>query len=435
MGQSAMDLRPHGADAAHTSHASDTESAPGEDPGRDASGADAGASLRGVEGYESTGFIAPRYDTGGLGAVLTGAAGALGVDAAPHGGPTTKAARAALELPAAERVCVVLVDGLGLNMLSERSGHTPTMRGLLGDARTLTAGFPSTTAASMGIFGTGSTPGRTGMLGYTIRSQATGALANMVSWSGLEDPHEVQREPTIFEALSAAGREVTSVGPRRFDGSGMTRAALRGARFVGTESLADRVDATAYELTSPGLSYLYWGDVDKIGHHHGWGSWQWGDALSEFDRELGRLLRSLTRGTLVLVTADHGMIDVDPALRWDVAGEPRLKKGVALVAGEPRATHLYLNRDVDPAVVIGRWRDVLGDHALVIARDEAISRGWFGPVSDHVRDSIGDILVAATGRATIVDSSTQTHASLGLKGVHGSLTPDEMLIPLLVAQV
>lgn len=383
---------------------------------------------------EKAGFILPRYDELSLAAVLPAAAGVLGAEFSGVGGPTASSARTALDLPRADRVCVVLVDGLGLQILSERAGHAPTMRGLLRTGRELTVGFPSTTAASLGVFGTGSTPGRTGMLGYTVRNAQTGRLGNMVSWDGLGEPEDVQREPTVFEALVAEGREVTSVGPRRFADSGLTRAALRGPRYAGVESLADRVDAAAFELTAPGLVYLYWGDIDKVGHHYGWRSSQWGDALSEFDRELGRLLRSVPRGTLILVTADHGMVDVDPALRWDVAGERALGRGVQVVAGEPRATHLHVHAGQDPDDVLGRWREVLGEHAIIVGREEAISQGWFGPVAPHVEVTLPELLVAATGRATIVDSASQSPNSIALKGVHGSMTPGEMLVPLLVDQ-
>ncbi|MHA7133172.1 alkaline phosphatase family protein [Oerskovia turbata] len=378
------------------------------------------------------GLLAPRYDGLALSSVLPAAAGALGVDLVTATGTSSSRARTDLGLPTADRVCVVLVDGLGHENLAERAGHAPFLRSLLADARALTSSFPSTTAAAMGTFGTGTAPGRTGMLGYTQRDAATGRLANMVSWEGAAPPRELQQEPPVLERLADAGVEVSSVGPARFAGSGMTVAALRGARYLTAESLADRVDTVAFELTAPGLVYLYWGDVDKVGHHHGWRSRQWGDALTDLDRELGRLARSLPHGTLLLVTADHGMVDVDRSKRWDVATTPELGRGVDLVGGEPRAVHVYA-RPEQASEVAARWSSVLGDHALVAERADAIAAGWFGPVAPHVEPMIGDVVVAMRGRATVVDSRTQTAASLQLVGVHGSLTRTEMRVPLLVA--
>ncbi|PUB25599.1 type I phosphodiesterase/nucleotide pyrophosphatase [Promicromonospora sp. AC04] len=387
------------------------------------------------------GLVAPSYDTTSLAAVLPAAAGAMGHELSTSTGLTAAGCRAALGLPDADRVVVVLVDGLGIRNLAERGGHAPFLRGLLrergADAATLTSSFPSTTAAGLSILGTGTAPGRTGMLGYTQRNPATGRLAAVVQWKDLGDPADVQREPTVFEALVAAGARVTAPGPRKFAGSGMTQAALRGPAYVAAETFEQRVDATVAALRAPGggqrLVYLYQGDVDKIGHGHGWDSWQWGDALESTDRELQRLLRSVPRGTLVLVTADHGQIKADLTTQWDVAADPALRPGVAMVGGEPRAAHVYTEPGTDPADVARRWAERLGDHAVVVLRERAVADGWFGPVAEHVLPSIGDVVVAMTGAATVVDSRVHSAAARALPGVHGSLTPHEMLVPLLTA--
>ncbi|MDM7831382.1 alkaline phosphatase family protein [Cellulomonas edaphi] len=375
---------------------------------------------------DAAGLLLP--GTGGqcLGTVLPAVADALGVDL---GGAD---ARRRIGMPDAARVCVVLVDGLGWSNLVERAGHARFLRPRLADATPLTSTFPSTTATAMGTFGVAVPPGGTGMLGYTVRDPGTGRLGNLVSWTDMPPAEQWQRRPTAFERLIGAGVAVTSVGPARFAGSGLTQAALRGATYRAAETLAARVDATVSALRAPGVAYLYWGDVDKAGHHHGWGSWQWGDALAELDFELGRLARSVPAGTVIVVTADHGMVDVDLSARWDVATTPALADGVALVAGEPRAMHLHLEPHADAEQVRARWADVLGEHALVTSRDEAVAHGLFGEVEAWVQPVIGDVVVAMSGRATVVDSRTQSPASLDLVGVHGSLTPHEMLVPCLV---
>lgn len=372
------------------------------------------------------GLELPDYDSRSLSGVLPAVADALGVPVADGA-----ARREQLGVPATHRICVVLVDGLGYENLTERAGHAPFLRSLLDGATPLSAGYPSTTAASMGSFGTGTSPGRTGLVGYTVRNPGNGRLANMVSWDGLGPARDWQRERTVFERLVAAGVTVTTVGPAKFMGSGLTEAALRGGGYRAAESLPARVDAALRLLREPGLVYLYWGEVDKTGHHRGVGSWQWGDQLSALDGELQRLVRQLPRGASVVVTADHGMVDVDPARRWDVGTTPALAADVALVAGEPRALHVHLEAGAEPAVVADRWADVLGDAAVVLTGDEAVAAGLFGPVAEHVRPLVGDLVVATTGRATVVDSRTQTADSLRLVGVHGSLTPTEVRVPLL----
>jgi hypothetical protein len=389
-------------------------------------------------------LVAPRWlrgrggsagEVGGLDDVLPGVFGALGALGADNGAADAAAADR-LGLPATERVCVVLVDGLGWHNLAERAGHAPFCRARLAEAPgPLVTSYPSTTAAALATFGTACPPGRTGMLGYTVLDPDTDRLVNLVSWDAAVDPRRWQREPTVLERGVAAGVRVTAVGPSRFADSGLTTSALRGPRYVGAERLGDRVDVAVRTLRRPGLVYLYWGDVDKTGHHQGAASPAWGHALEEVDAELGRLARSLPAGTLVLVTADHGMVDVDRAARWDVGTDPVLRDGVRLVGGEPRALHVYAEPGVEAEALAARWSAHLGDAALVATRSAAVDAGLFGDVADHVLPRIGDVVVATTGRATVVDSRTQTPASLELVGVHGSLTPTEMLVPLLTLVV
>lgn len=384
-----------------------------------------------AEALVTAGFVLPDYEGRCLDRVLPAALGALGAAVPPAAGDG-EAARRRLDVPSADRVVVVLVDGLGHRMLAERAGHAPFLRRLLPQTRVLTCGFPSTTATSMGLFGTGRGTGRTGLAGYTVRNPRDGGIANLVSWDGAGEPRRWQREPSLLGYAAERGARVHSVGPAAFAGSGLTEAALSGTTYVGAETLEARVDATLGVLRGgPGLVYLYWGQVDKVGHQYGWRSPEWGDELAAADAELGRLARSVPRGTVLLVTADHGMVDIDPAQLVDVAHEPALRADVELVAGEPRAVHVHTVPGAAGAVA-ARWRERLGGAAVVLERAEAVATGLFGEVAPHVEAVLGDVVVAATGVAGVVDSRTQTPHSLLLRGMHGSLTAGEMEIPLLV---
>jgi hypothetical protein len=135
---------------------------------------------------------------------------------------------------------------------------------------------------------------------------------------------------------------------------------------------------------------------------------------------------------VLAVTADHGMVDQDPAQRWDAATDPVLTRDVELVAGEPRALHVHLRPGADADKARDRWRERLGDAAVVVTRERAIADGWFGPVREAMVPVVGDLVVAMRGRATVVDSRTQTPESRALVGVHGSLTPTEMMVPWLI---
>jgi hypothetical protein len=372
------------------------------------------------------GMVLPDYGGRELGGVLPGALSALGA-AQVVTARDASADQKRLEIPDARHVCVALIDGMGKMNLEARRGHAPFLRSVPGVIAT--AGFPSTTAASLSLLGTGRTGGQTGMTGYTVRNPKTGKMANLITWDGAEPAEEWQRQPSLLEEAHDIGVGVTALGKARFAGSGLTHAVLRGGLFVGAERLADRIDVALGAMANPGLSYMYWGEIDAAGHSFGWQSDEWTAALEDADRELGRLAVGMPAGAVLVITADHGMVDVTGAPRWDVPEVPALAEGVYFIAGEPRALHVYAD---DPAAVAVRWQETLGENAIVAVRDEAIEAGLFGEVLPEVRERIGDVVVAMAGRATVYDSRVQSAAAMGLIGVHGSLTPAEMTIPVLV---
>lgn len=352
---------------------------------------------------------------------------AAAIDAVGLGGGAREADRLALGLPTARRACVVLVDGLGIRQLRERRGHAPTMRGL-GLDREITSVVPSTTAAGITAVGTGEMPGQTAMIGYALKNPNDGSVFNLIAWNGEGVSADTwQTVPTLAESLGDPAR-LAIIQPRKFVGSGLTNAALRGAKAVVAETLEARVDAAARELRGETeVVYLYWGDIDKTGHQYGWQSENWISELEAFDAQFHRLLRTLPKGTLVVLTADHGMIDVEE--RLDIARIETLTRGVDVVAGESRAVHLYT---AEPDAVADRWRAELGERAWVYTATEAIEAGMFGPTTQHTRSVMGDVLAFARNRLAIVDSRYQSDGAIGLIGVHGSLTPDEMYVPLIV---
>jgi len=373
------------------------------------------------------GLVAPDLAGAHLGKLIPAALNALGVDVP---GVDGAGARAVVGVPDSRHIVVVLLDGLGHLQLDARKGHAPFLRGA--ESAILSAAFPTTTATSLALLGTGRAAGRTGMTGYTVRNPQTGELANLVSWEGAPAPHEWQREPRLMDSANAAGVEVTTLGKPRFAGSGLTRAVLEGGTFVGVPTLQAGVDAAIAASARPGMTYLYWSEIDAAGHAKGWQSDSWVAALEEADDQLARLARSIAPGATMLVTADHGMVDVVGQPRWDVAESPRLAQGVELIAGEPRALHVHALPGSEAAAIAARWEEELSGRAVVGTRDEWIAAGVFGDVSTHVVDRIGDVVVAMTGLATVVDSRTQTPASMALVGMHGSLTPEELYVPLLV---
>jgi hypothetical protein len=175
---------------------------------------------------------------------------------------------------------------------------------------------------------------------------------------------------------------------------------------------------------------MYEGELDSTGHAKGCLSWAWEHQLGVVDSFAQRLREALPPSTALLITADHGMVDVGPDQRVNVDERLDLLAGVSLLGGEARFRHLYCSSGAVDSVAAA-WRAGLGERALVLTRDEAIGRGWFGEVDPEVRPRLGDVVVASLGSNAVVSTSRFKHESK-LIGFHGSLTPDEMLIPLLI---
>ncbi len=347
-----------------------------------------------------------------------------------------------LGIAPARSVCLLLIDGLGARQLREYAADAPFLSSL-DSSRELTAGFPSTTPISLASLGTGAPPGAHGVLGLSFDA-GHGELLDALKWTThkggkLVDqreaypPEQVQPLTTAFDRAAAAGTEVRVVSAREFDGSGLTRAALRGGSYRGVFALGDLAAELIDALQRPGFAYGYHADLDLLGHVHGPGSLPWRLQLRTIDAVAALVAEALPPDGLLAVTADHGMVDCPAAAKidFDDHGETALRSGVRLLGGDARARHVYTEPGAADDVLAG-WRSRLGELAWVASREEAVANGWFGPVaSPEMLHRIGDVVVAMRGDAAVVRTRAEKILAL-LVGQHGSLTATEQEIPLLL---
>jgi hypothetical protein len=381
--------------------------------------------------------VAPRYGQASLADVMPAVLAALGVAGA--GDPLGLSTGA---LAGVNRVAVLLVDGLGHHLLPLAAPHAPTLAdvvaGRLPGATTaaITAGFPSTTPTSLASLGTGAPPGAHGLLGFTVKVPGTLRVLNHIEWLDNPDPLRWQPLRTQFDRAAEAGVTVRVVSRPEFEGSGLTVAAYRGGAYRGAADVDATAAAMLAELTDgdgPTLVYGYHPDVDKTGHLHGVDSPQWREAVAELDRLLTMLVDGLPAGAALVVTADHGQLNVPATHRFDVDGDRRLRSGVWAVAGEPRVRYLHTRRRA-VADVVATWQGVLGDAAWVAPREEVVAAGWFGPIGeDHLR-RVGDVVVVCRDRYAVLATKSERPTVAKLIAYHGSTTALEMMIPLVVVR-
>ena len=329
-----------------------------------------------------------------------------------------------LEIGAAERYVLVLVDGLGWANLYDESSRAPVLASL--EAQQLTAPVPSTTATSLTSLTTGVDPVCHGVVGFSFRTRP-GVVLNTMAWDDpLSPPETVQAEPTWFEK---GGVRCAAVVPDIFVGSGLSRAYLRGATLVGVskeKDFAARVRQVVEVATEYPLTFVYERSLDHVAHLRGWQSSSWRRTLADVDGFIGALLGSLPPGTGVLVTGDHGMVDVPKTHRVFIEDTPVLDTGVGLIGGEARLRQLYTN---EPEAVAARWSEWLGSRGQVRLRADALE--WFGETvpSQAVLERIGDVVVALNQDWAVLTWLRPGEA--GLIGMHGSLSHTERVVPLL----
>jgi type I phosphodiesterase/nucleotide pyrophosphatase len=375
----------------------------------------------------------PAYGAATLADVLPGVAAALGVPVDRGDLPADPLGLSAA-LAGAPRIAVLLVDGLGADLVRAHADLAPTLAALATPAGDLSAPCPSTTPVSLTTLGTGLPPGSHGILGFVTAVPGEERTLNHVQWSDDPDPSVWQARRSVFEEAADAGVEVAAVAPYAFAGSGLTRAAYRGARYAGTVSPGDLAAVLLQSLAAAPrtLVYGYTAELDLTGHVRGVDSASWRAQLVLVDRLVEQVVAGLPDDAALLVTADHGMLDVPAATRVDLDAEPDLTEGIRLLAGEPRARYVHAVPGAE-ADLLARWRAELGDRAWVAGRDEAIASGVFGPVDDDVAGRIGDVVALARGTWALTATEREPGPSR-LVGYHGSLTETELAIPLLCAR-
>jgi hypothetical protein len=376
--------------------------------------------------------VLPRYGEASLADLVPSLLAALDVPGFPN----------PLGIEPLHRACLLLVDGLGFEALLSGRAWAPTLAEVAARTQPLTTGFPSTTVSSIGSIGTGLPPSEHGMVGYTFALPGMSRAFNCLRWSpygmgpgkDLRDevvPETFQPSSTAFERAAADGVAVTLVGKREFARSGFTRAALRGGSYSASHSLGDEVMEVLRGLTSGrrSLVYAYHPDLDRTGHVRGIGSEAWRLQLAHVELLVRQLVERLPRDSALVVTGDHGMVDLRPEQRLDLADNPELAAGVRLLGGEARARHVYAApgaaRDV-----LAAWGALLGSAMWVVTGEEAVEAGWFGPrVVPWVLPRIGDVVAAAFEPVGVMQREVDpTQAKL--TGHHGSMTAAEQLVPM-----
>lgn len=323
----------------------------------------------------------------------------------------------------ARQVVLLTVDGLGALQLASRSACAPTLASMPGGAITTVA--PSTTAAALSSLVLGCPPGVHGIVGY--RMDVEGEVLNVLRWQVADHDARTRIVPGELQTkLAFGGRRPPVVTKAEFAGTGFTDAHLANVRFHGWRQVSTLVTEVRRLLVKgEPFVYAYYEGLDKVAHEFGLGE-HFDAEMTAVDRLVADIASTLPGGAVLVVTSDHGQVEVGDHL---VAMDQGVMSHVTRLSGEGRFRWLHAKPGA-AGDLLEAAREAHGGQAWVATREETVSGEWFGPkVGEAAASRLGDVVLAA--RLPVAFEDPADSGPFKLIGRHGSLTADEMMVPLL----
>jgi len=331
----------------------------------------------------------------------------------------------------AERIVLLVIDGLGYEQLQRHAHIAPNLMSLVGGSITTIA--PSTTASALTSLVTGASPAEHGSVGYRM-DMGDSIMNSLRWWSDTRDLRKVHPPASVQPIPPFVGMTIPVVSRAELEGSAFTEAHLRGSRPCGWRA-ASSIVAQCASLISSGekFVYAYYDGVDKIAHERGFGAYY--DAeIAATDWLVGALLNTLPSGTTLAITADHGQVQVDDNV---VHLSDDIKATLHHQSGEGRFRWLHAKRGQE-SDLLQIATDLYSDIAWIASRDQVVEEAWLGParggrIADQVKRRLGDVALVPFTATTFDDPLDSGPFSLVCR--HGSLTADEMFVPFLARTV
>jgi Type I phosphodiesterase / nucleotide pyrophosphatase len=325
----------------------------------------------------------------------------------------------------AEQVVLLVVDGLGWDQFVEHKSLMPALATFTGSRITTVA--PTTTATALASIATGLTPGEHGLVGYRMLMQ--GDVLNVLRWASGDSDRRRALPPVQVQPFAPfLGVAVPVISPSELEGTGFTEAHLRGSRPVGYRApSAIAVEVRRQLAAGERFVYAYYGSVDKTAHERGFGEFYEAE-LRMADHVVSTVLEVLPPGAVLLVTADHGQVEVGDRL---LVPDPAVLALVAMQSGEGRFRWWHAERatvdELTKAAI-----DAYGHVAWIVTKEQVLDEHWFGPtVSGPVAARLGDVAVVAREDVSFHDPLDSGAFPLICR--HGSLTSAEVHVPLLAS--
>ncbi len=335
-----------------------------------------------------------------------------------------------LGLRSKRSICVILIDGLGTHNLAKAAGHARFLNSQ--QSKPASCWFPATTSASITSFATGKHPSDIGFIGYQVFDRVSQQAVNLLSgWNSFAEGATYQDESTIAEQAIDSGIAFHAVAPTSYETSGFTGATMRGAIYRGKNDIGDRFASAKRLLAEPDTKviYLYIPELDQIAHAYGSESTEWLNQLEDVDSLVASFVSSLPKHAGVILTADHGVIDVKKDAHIFLDDLLPLAD-VDFVGGDTRAPFIYLKQSSELERFRTTLKESLAGVAYVTSPQELVESGYWVQNEKWGRIS-PDLVLVARKEVAFYHRGFAKKKSLEMIGHHGAMTTQEMSIPLL----
>jgi predicted AlkP superfamily pyrophosphatase or phosphodiesterase len=335
-----------------------------------------------------------------------------------------------LRLPKVRHAVVILVDGLGYENLQNAPAYSRFLNQHLVSA--IRCEFPSTTATSITGFATGTRSNEHGMVGYSVFDRKTRSPMNLLTgWTNAKEAQQFKQVPAIAE--SAKGVEVFAIGPGAYEKTGFTEITMAGARYMVADRIQERFEVVEKitRQVSKSLTYLYVPELDQLAHKFGVSSNEWLNALEELDLVVNRFIAKNIADLGVILTADHGVIDVANDRHVHLDEFDWYTKAVVSTAGDPRCNFVYLNEGVSAETLKSELQQNFGRSAYVCEPHDLIETGWMAHFSVNRAANLPDLFIIWNDAMVAYDRRFSKPNHLKMVGQHGGISDIETRIPLI----
>lgn len=332
-----------------------------------------------------------------------------------------------LRLPKVKHSVIILVDGLGFENLREAAGFARFLNKELDNS--IRCEFPSTTATSLAGLATGTRSGQHGLIGYSVYDREFAVQRNLLTgWASRASAAEFKSQPSLSE--NSFDVVVKAIGPAVYESSGFTELTMKGAEYIQAEKISERFSSLERVLGGPGSSvtYLYVPELDQAAHKFGVSSDQWLHLLEELDMIVNRFIAKLPPEIGVILTADHGVLDVSLENHIYLDDFAWYESQVENTAGDPRCNFVYLKDSLMVESFIESAQECFGSSAFICTNKELADAGW---LVDGRSKFAPDVYIIWNDVKVAYDRRFSKPQHFKMIGQHGGISDREMRIPMI----